>query len=56
MSIGISNPVLFIELNNNETYACGNVRKHRKGLPEMEKKLNRGEISFKSTDNLLALK
>lgn len=32
------------------------MRKHRKGLPEMSKKLKREEISFKSTDISLALK
>jgi len=51
-----SSPALFNFLHANITNACGTVKQRRKGMPIMDKKLKKGEIDFRTTSNLLALK
>ncbi|KAK1125280.1 hypothetical protein K0M31_020471 [Melipona bicolor] len=51
-----SSPSLFLELHKNLTNAYGMVRKDRLGIPELNKKLNKGEYVFYSIKNVLALK
>ncbi|KAG8238844.1 hypothetical protein J437_LFUL018293 [Ladona fulva] len=51
-----TSPSLFCWLHNRATNACGTVRKNRRNLPKMEEKLKKGEIKFKSSEKLLALK
>jgi hypothetical protein len=51
-----SSPDLFLWLHDHATNACGTVRKTRKNMPKMEQKLRKGEINFRSTGSLLALK
>lgn len=49
-------PALFKFLHNNCTNACGAVRKRRKGMPKIDERLERGEATFRSSNNLLVLK
>lgn len=51
-----SSPDLFLWLNEKLTNAVGTVRKNRKNLPPLPEKLKKGEIQFKSSGTLLALK
>ena len=51
-----SSPALFNFLHANITNACGTVRQRRKGMPIMDKKLKKGEIDFRTSSNMLALK
>ncbi|KAL6417911.1 hypothetical protein ACFW04_014253 [Cataglyphis niger] len=51
-----SSPALFSLLFANRTNACGTVTKRRQGMPKIENKLERGELSFRSSENLLVLK
>ncbi|CAK9796635.1 PiggyBac transposable element-derived protein 4 [Anthophora quadrimaculata] len=51
-----SSPALFNLLHTNATNACGTVKQRRKGMPILNKKLNTGEVEFRTTNNLLALK
>ncbi|XP_046827843.1 piggyBac transposable element-derived protein 4-like [Vespa crabro] len=51
-----SSPALFNLLHTNATNACGTVKQRRKDMPILNKKLNRGEIEFRTSNNFLALK
>ncbi|KAI4480732.1 hypothetical protein M0802_014124 [Mischocyttarus mexicanus] len=51
-----SSPALFNLLYANATNACGTVTRRRKGMPVMNRKLEKGEVDFRTSDNLLALK
>ncbi|XP_046588357.1 piggyBac transposable element-derived protein 4-like [Neodiprion virginianus] len=51
-----SSPALFSLLHHNRTHAFGTVKKNRRGMPNISNKLCKGEVAFKSTDKLLALK
>lgn len=51
-----TSPLLSTYLYNHKTNSCGTVRQNRKHMPEFKKKLKRGEIDWKSSANLLALK
>ena len=51
-----SSPVLFEELHANSTGACGTARENRSGMPLFSDKLARGEIDYRHTDILLAVK
>lgn len=51
-----TSPALFSYLHDNETNACGTVKRRRKDMPKMTKDLNTGEIIFRSSSNMLALK
>lgn len=51
-----NSPALFNLLHTNATNACGTVKQRRKDMPILNKKLNRGEIEFRTSNNLLALK
>lgn len=51
-----TSPVLFSYLHDNETNACGTVKRRRKDMPKMTEKLNAGEMCFRSSSNMLALK
>lgn len=48
--------VLFNTLHLNQTNSCGTVKKNRKYVPIIPNKLQTGEISFRSTENLLCMK
>lgn len=50
-----TNPALFAYLDDNTINACGIV-KSRKDMPIMNEKLKTGEIYFRSSPNMLALK
>jgi len=47
---------LYTLLHENKTNAFGTVRKNRKKMPHIEEKLKRGEMCYRSTDILLAMK
>ncbi|KAK2578713.1 hypothetical protein KPH14_000840 [Odynerus spinipes] len=49
-------PALFNLLHTNVTNACGTVKRRRKGMPVMDRKLEKGEVDFRISSNLLALK
>nr|XP_046473271.1 piggyBac transposable element-derived protein 4-like [Neodiprion pinetum] len=51
-----SSPALFNLLHTNVTNACGTVKRRRKGMPVMDRKLEKGEVDFRTSSNLLALK
>ncbi|XP_023290186.1 piggyBac transposable element-derived protein 4 [Orussus abietinus] len=51
-----SSPALFQYLHSFATNACGTVKKQCKGMPKMSEKLEKGDLSFRSSGNLLALK
>ncbi|XP_046142326.1 piggyBac transposable element-derived protein 4-like [Osmia bicornis bicornis] len=51
-----TSPTLFILLHHNRTNACGTVRKRRKGMPVIQNKLKTGEVSFRSSKYLLAMR
>ncbi|XP_078045556.1 piggyBac transposable element-derived protein 4 isoform X2 [Augochlora pura] len=51
-----SSPALFEYLHSFKTNACGTVKKRRAGMPKMPEKLQKGDLSFRSSGNLLALK
>ncbi|XP_014483478.1 PREDICTED: piggyBac transposable element-derived protein 4-like isoform X2 [Dinoponera quadriceps] len=51
-----SSPALFNLLYSKCTNACGTVRKRRRGMPRIDDQLKKGEVSFRSSKNLLALK
>lgn len=51
-----SNPALFKFLHSCSINSCGTVRKRCEGIAKMEEKLKSGELSFRSSGNLLALK
>lgn len=55
-------PHLFLELETKKVLACGTIRANRKGFPKdlvitsaMEKRLNRGDCSWRSHGNLVAM-
>ncbi|KAL2731757.1 piggyBac transposable element-derived protein 4 isoform X1 [Vespula squamosa] len=54
--LGKSSPALFNLLHANVTNACGTVKRRRKGIPVMNRKLEKGEVDFRTSNNLLALK
>ncbi|KAL2712817.1 piggyBac transposable element-derived protein 4-like [Vespula squamosa] len=43
-------------LYNNCANKCGTVKKRRKGMPEIEEQLKKGEASFRSSKSLLMMK
>ncbi|XP_046145941.1 uncharacterized protein LOC123989263 [Osmia bicornis bicornis] len=49
-------PRLFTLLHQHKTNAFGTVRKNRSEMPHMEENLKRGEICYRSTNILLAMK
>lgn len=51
-----TSPTLFSYLYNNKTNACGTVKPRRKDMPVMSEKLESGELSFRSSSNMLAVK
>lgn len=51
-----TSPALFAYLHDNMTNACGTVKRRRKDMPTMNEKLKTGEICFRSSPNMLALK
>ncbi|XP_068985425.1 piggyBac transposable element-derived protein 4-like isoform X2 [Bombus flavifrons] len=51
-----TSPTLFSYLHDNKTNACGTVKPRRREMPVMKEKLNKGEICFRSSSNMLALK
>lgn len=51
-----TSPSLSTYLYDHKTNSCGTVRQNRKQMPDFKKKLNRGEIDWKSSTNILALK
>jgi hypothetical protein len=51
-----SGPILYNWLQNNGTNACGTVRKNRKGLPKLDKKLDKGQVESRHTDNMVKWK
>lgn len=51
-----SSPALFQFLHNASTNACGTVRKRRECIPKMQENLKKGQLSFRSSDNMLVLK
>ena len=53
-----SGPELFMEMHTRDTFACGTVRKNRKGLPQSitNAKLRKGEGVFRRNGPLLAIK
>ncbi|XP_046398242.1 piggyBac transposable element-derived protein 4-like [Ischnura elegans] len=51
-----SSPALFCWLHDRATNACGTVRRSRRDMPRMEEKLKKGELRFRSSEKLLALK
>ncbi|KAL2731754.1 hypothetical protein V1478_004442 [Vespula squamosa] len=51
-----TSPLLYTLLNDNKTNAFGTVRKNRRQMLRMDEKLKRGEICYRSTDILLAMK
>ncbi|RLU25290.1 hypothetical protein DMN91_003383 [Ooceraea biroi] len=51
-----SSPALFTYLHDNTTNACGTMKRRRKGMPIISEKLNRGEMCFRSSSKMLALK
>ncbi|CAK9816234.1 PiggyBac transposable element-derived protein 4 [Anthophora plagiata] len=51
-----TSPALFNLLHNNRTNACGTVNKRRSGMPKFNDRLEKGEASFRSSNNLLAVK
>jgi hypothetical protein len=51
-----ASPALFKFLHNNGTNACETVTKRRKGMPNIDERLKKGEAVFKSSHNLLVLK
>lgn len=51
-----TSPALSLFLLDRNTNTCGTVRQNRRGMPELRGKLNKGEISWKSSEKLLALR
>ena len=51
-----TSPRLYTLLHENKTNAFGTVRKNRRDIPHMEEKLKRGEMCYRSTSVLLAMK
>lgn len=51
-----SSPSLSTFLFKNKTNSCGTVRPHRKHMPKFTDKLNKGDVSWYSSDHLLVLK
>lgn len=51
-----TSPSLYLYLFETQTNACGTVRQNRKAMSTLKTKLNKGETSWKSSENLLALK
>ncbi|XP_068112813.1 uncharacterized protein [Hyperolius riggenbachi] len=51
-----SSPKLYNHLHRNKTNVCGVVRKNRKGMPNLYKKLKKGEIELHHTSNMLAVR
>jgi hypothetical protein len=51
-----SSPLLYNWLHNNGTNVCGTVRKYRKGLPKLDKELDKGQIESRHTDNMMVVK
>lgn len=51
-----SSPALFKFLHSCTINSCGTIRKRRENMPRMKEKLKSGELSFRSSGNLLALK
>ncbi|XP_046142146.1 piggyBac transposable element-derived protein 4-like [Osmia bicornis bicornis] len=51
-----TSPRLFTLLHQHKTNAFGTVRKNRSEMPHMEENLKRGEICYRSTNILLAMK
>lgn len=51
-----TSPHLYTLLHENKTNAFGTIRKNRRDMPHMEEKLKRGEMCYRSTGILLAMK
>ncbi|XP_033359529.1 piggyBac transposable element-derived protein 4-like [Bombus vosnesenskii] len=51
-----TSPRLYTLLHEHKTNAFGTVRKNRSEMPRMEESLKKGEICYRSTNNLLAMK
>lgn len=51
-----TSPILFTTLYFHQTNACGTVRKKRVNMPIRQEKLEKDEISFRSSENLLCIK
>ncbi|KAG8222799.1 hypothetical protein J437_LFUL005005 [Ladona fulva] len=51
-----TSPVLFSWLYNRATNACGTVRRTRKEMPKMEERLKKGELTFRTSKELISIK
>ena len=51
-----TSPALFDILHKNFTNASGIIKQRRKGIPEMNEKLQKGEPCFRMSGNILAIK
>ena len=51
-----TSPTLFSYLYNNKTNACGTVKPRRRNMPIMKEKLKNGEMCFRSSSNMIAVK
>lgn len=51
-----TSPLLFKYLYNNQIYACGTVKKNRKGMPNLGRKLNLHEMETQFSGPLMACK
>lgn len=51
-----TSPSLSLFLFDRKTNTCGTVRQNRKGMPDLKKKLKKGEVIWKNSEKLLALK
>lgn len=50
-----TSPTLVSTLHLNQTNSCGTIKKNRKYVPNVPNKLQKGEISFRSTETLLCI-
>lgn len=50
-----TSPTLVSTLHLNQTNSCGIIKKNRKYVPNVPNKLQKGEISFRSTETLLCI-
>jgi hypothetical protein len=48
--------LLYNWLHNNGTNVRGTVRKNRKGLPKLDKKLDKGQVETRHTDNMMLVR
>ena len=51
-----TSPNLFDSLYRSKTTACGTVKKTRKNMPKFTEKLQKGEFTYRSNENLLAVR